>query len=362
MFPPELVERIVCCAWNCLSTSSHQHARSMTNWMLVSRDWLNIVVSIVFHDLWITSRAQINYIVTICFTPSFICKLGGITNVHRHLARTCRSLTISVYHHYEGEYASQCTDLIEYATPGSNRELLLPGSWRYRSPRYAIPTESLATVIRDFMPCITSLHFVLFDCTATYRCWNVPLPPTFMTTDEFPPDLVELHVTFAYTASPPTLLLDAPRGTFFPPSRYDMPPCFRFQGVRKLVVRDANADFVAFLTTVCPALESVESTAEFCVEDVPQYVPADVKARLVFVRLPRTATWGLAGRDAIPRPVRPPLASTPSTSARKKRSSVWRFLKRTSKNASDHIPIPIFDMTLPHIYSPFICSPFTYPY
>jgi hypothetical protein len=234
-----------------------------------------------------------------------------------------------VYHPDEGEYASHCIDLIEYATPGSNRELLLPGSWRYRSPHYAIPTESLATVIRDFMPCITSLHFVLFDCTATYRCWNVPLPPTFMTTDEFPPDLVELHVTFAYTASPPTLLLDAPRGTFFPPSRYDMPPCFRFQGVRKLVVRDANADFVAFLTTVCPALESVESTAEFCVEDVPQYVPADVKARLVFVRLPRTATWGLAGRDAIPRPVRPPLASTPSTSARKKRSSIWRFLKRT---------------------------------
>jgi hypothetical protein len=230
-----------------------------------------------------------------------------------------------VYHRYEGEYASQCADLIEYATPGSNRRFLLPGSWADRSPSYAIPTESLATVIRDFMPCITSLHFVLVDCTATYHCWDMPLPPKFVAIDDY---IVELHVTFAYTAPPPTLLLDAPRGTFFPSWIFRMPPQFLFQGVRKLVVRDANADFVAYLTTACPRLESVESTAEFCVEDVPQYVPADVKAGLVFVRLARTATWGLTGKDVVPRRVRPPLASTQSSSAPKKRFSIWRFVKR----------------------------------
>ncbi|KAJ7933031.1 hypothetical protein B0H13DRAFT_2307310 [Mycena leptocephala] len=101
-----------------------------------------------------------------------------------------------------------------------------------------------------------------------------------------------LHVTFAYTSPPPRLLLDAPRGTFYPPPwpHAEMPRRCRFDGVRRLVVRDANADFVAFLTTTCPRLERVESTAEFCLKDVPQSVSEDVRAKLAFVRLPRTTT------------------------------------------------------------------------
>ncbi|KAJ7681140.1 hypothetical protein B0H17DRAFT_72318 [Mycena rosella] len=307
MFPPELVELIVYHAWDCLSTSSHRHAHSMANWMLVSRDWLKIVLSIVFRDLWITSHAHIQYIVDVCCkssNSSFICELAGITDVRRHLAQTCRSLTVSVYHSY--------------------------GYWRFRSPSYAIPCESITPIIRNFTPWIRSLHFVLVDCTATFCNWDMPpgIVPGLLPR-ECAPCLVELHVTFAYTSPPPTLLLDAPRGTFFPPpSRYDLPMHFRFRRVRRLVVREANADFVAFLTTACPMLESVESTAEFCVEDVLQNVPADVKARLVFVRLPRTATWGLTGTDTvpIPDPVLPPTEL--SISARKKRTSIWRVVKR----------------------------------
>ncbi|KAJ7911553.1 hypothetical protein B0H13DRAFT_2328210 [Mycena leptocephala] len=352
--PPELVELIVYHAWGCLSTSSHRHAHSMANWMLVSRDWLKIVLSVVFRDLWITSYAHIKYIVRMSrpSNTSFICELAGIANMRRHLIQTCRSLTISVYHSYEGEYAAQCTDLLEYATTDSLRNRLLPGVFRYENPVYAIPCDGIATFIGDFTPSITVLHFVLIDCVATYRNWNTsPGLGRFMRTMHFPLPLIELHVTFAYTSPPPTLLLDARRGTFYPPPWpcEEMPEHCRFGWVRRLVVRDANADFVAFLTTTCPRLERVESTAEFSVRDVPQDVSEDVKAKLVFVRLPRTATWpGLTGSDTgqipkhLPRTpsdwydtgltmsaIRPdPPSTKPSIPARNKKHSIWRLVKR----------------------------------
>ncbi|KAJ7461387.1 hypothetical protein B0H11DRAFT_2056965 [Mycena galericulata] len=354
MFPPELVELIVYHAWSCLSSSSHRHAHSMANWMLVSREWLKIVVSVVFRDLWITTDAHIKYIIRISApsNTSFICGLAGITDVHQHLVQTCRSLTISVYHSYEGEYATQCNDLIEYATTGSWGHCLLPGSLPFENPVYAIPCHDLATVIRDFTPRITVLHFVLIDCTATYRNWNTSPGriPDFRTM-YFPLSLTELHVTFAFTSPPPTLLLDTPRGTFYPPQypHEEMPRRCRFDGVRRLVVREANADFVAFLTGTCPRLERVESTAEFRVENLPQGVSEDVKAKLVFVRLPHTTSWpGLTGGDTRPIPKhlprtlgewgesgltmpavrRVPPPTKPSTPARNNKISIWRLVKR----------------------------------
>jgi hypothetical protein len=91
--PLELVELIIDYAWGCLSTiSSHQHAQSMTRWMLVSHDWLKVVLSVVFRDLWITSYAHLEYILHICRTNSFVCELAGITDVYLHLTRNCRSL------------------------------------------------------------------------------------------------------------------------------------------------------------------------------------------------------------------------------------------------------------------------------
>ncbi|KAJ7166654.1 hypothetical protein C8R46DRAFT_1219057 [Mycena filopes] len=270
-----------------------------------------------------------------------VCRLAGILNIREHIAQTCRSLTISVYHIDEEEYGFQCTDLIEYATKDPHRIRLLPGAGRYRTQEYALPSMEIAHVIRTFIPRITVLHFVLLDCTATYGAWDVSegfplLGP------EYPLSLTELHVTFAYTSPPPALLLDAPRGTFFPPSSGQIGRC-RFDGIRKLVIRDANADFVAFLTTACPRLERVESTAEFRAEDVPPDVPADVKDRLVFVRLPRTVTWGLTGSDAKPiskgwpaktfaewrrMTRRKPLTPVANTSSKPKRKLLWRFFTR----------------------------------
>ncbi|KAJ7752463.1 hypothetical protein DFH07DRAFT_825379 [Mycena maculata] len=347
MVPPELVELIVYHAWGCLSSSHHRHAQSMTSWMLVSRDWLKIVLSVVFRDLWITSYAHIMYILRIS-TPSntsFILQFAGITDVHR-----C-----------EGEYAAQCTELLEFATTDSQRVRDLPTFWRYEGPIYAIPRHIIGFFIRDFTPRITVLHFVLIDCVATCRKWDMtPGILPFMGIIPFPLSLIELHVTFAYTSPPPTILLDAPRGTFYPPpSPFEEMPKNLFDGVRRLVVRDANADFVAFLTTRCPRLERVESTAEFCVEDVPKGVSEDLKAKLVFVRLTRTTAWpGLAAsytgpmpkhlprtlvewceaglkRPAI-RPNPPPSTSgvhlkdstKPTIPARNKRNSIWRLAKR----------------------------------
>ena len=137
----------------------------------------------------------------------------------------------------------------------------------------------------------------------TFGGWD-----TASETRKFPPSLTELHVTFAYTSPPPTPIHNAPRGTFFPPpSRGELPLDCWFDTVRRLVVRDANADFVAFLTTACPRLEQIASTAEFGVEDVPDDVLPVVKNRLVFVRLPRTTKWpGLTAADTKPLPKRFP--------------------------------------------------------
>ncbi|KAJ6542602.1 hypothetical protein B0H19DRAFT_1267845 [Mycena capillaripes] len=160
----------------------------MANWLLVSRDWLRTVVSVVFRDVWMTSEAHSIYILRICTPPknSFICELAGITDVRRHLVQICRSLTISVYHSYEGECAAQCADLIEYATIEPRRKHLLPGTFRHENPVYAIPSDSIATVTRHFIPRITSLHFVLIDC-ATYRKWDTsPGLNPYMKTTYFP--------------------------------------------------------------------------------------------------------------------------------------------------------------------------------
>ncbi|KAJ7222511.1 hypothetical protein GGX14DRAFT_428943, partial [Mycena pura] len=257
MLPPELVELIIYHAWGCLSTTSHRHAYSMVQWMLVSHGWLQIVLSVVFRDLWITSYAHMNYIHKVCFWrfPSFISEIAGILDVRRYLAESCRSLTLSVYQSLE-EYTSQCTELVEYATTDSDRPQLLRGSRCYLAQQDAI--QCLPDLIWDITPYITALHCVLVDCAATCREWN-----TFVQAQRsgefYPLSLTELHVTFAYTSPPPAVLLDASRGTFFPPpSDWDLPWICRFDGVRRLVVRDANADFVAFLTTVCPRLERVD--------------------------------------------------------------------------------------------------------
>ncbi|KAJ7724846.1 hypothetical protein B0H16DRAFT_1895286 [Mycena metata] len=190
----------------------------MSQWLLVSHDWLKIVLSVVFRDLWITSYDHMKYVTHICRTnTSFVCRLAGIPDVGRHLRVSCHSLTISVYHSYVGEYASQCTELIEYATSSPRREQLLPGFDRYNSPTYAIPCRSIATVIRNFVPQIAALHFVLIDCTATYGAWDTSTTIPYLMTSEYPLSLLELHVSFVYTSPPPALLLDAPRGTFSPP-------------------------------------------------------------------------------------------------------------------------------------------------
>ncbi|KAF7361187.1 hypothetical protein MSAN_01150600 [Mycena sanguinolenta] len=329
MLPPELFEVIIGHAWGCLSTSSHQHALSMTRWMLVSHDWLKIVLIVVFRDLWITSDAHFNYIFRICSfcASSFICGLAGITDPEGHFRRTCRCLTISVYHKFQGDYADECAQLTEYATADSPqaRGRLFTKSHlhqhRYQKyAAYAISSKNIASFIASYTPAITSLHFVLIDRTAIYRAWDTSYPFSsylWVLTDTYPASLVELHVTFAYTSPPPALLIDAPRGTFFPPpSRLDMPLECCFHGVRRLVVWDANADFVAFLTTACPQLQTIESTAEFTREDVPETVPAAVRDRLVFVCLPRTDDWGLTGStDAVPLPQRDPPAERPASPA-----------------------------------------------
>ncbi|KAJ7755160.1 hypothetical protein B0H16DRAFT_1830749, partial [Mycena metata] len=188
--PPELVEQIIDDAWGCLSTSNHRHGYFVTQWMLVSGDWLKIVLFVVFRG----------------------------------------------------------------------------------------------------------------------RCWEIPAY------DWWPKEhpLTELHISFAYTSPHPIALLDAPRGTFFP-RRWsgDLPTGCCFRGVRKLVVRDANADFVAFMTIACPQLERIESTAEFRAEDVPPHVPKYVRDRLQLVRLPRTATYpGLTANDTM---LYPSLEYSPTT-------------------------------------------------
>ncbi|KAJ6476232.1 hypothetical protein C8R45DRAFT_1158909 [Mycena sanguinolenta] len=343
MVAPEIVELIIDRAWGCLSTSSHQHGLSMTRWMLVSHDWLKIVVAVVFRDLWITSDVHLSHILRICRTnTSFVCELAGITEIHQHLTRTCRCLTISVYHKFQQEYADQCTQLVEYATADSHCDYLFSDRFTsYMHHRFAIQSRAIATFISNFIPAITSLHFVLVDCTATYRAWDTARPPLEpLATSEYPNSLIELHVTFAYTAPPPALLMDAPRGTFFPPpAKSDLPRWCRFDGIQRLVVREANSDFVAFLITACPRLKTIESTAEFSREDVPPKVPAYIRDHLAFMRLPRTVNWGLIGStDALPHKHHSPQdwvssraparhASAPQLEApvQKKRNPLWRW-------------------------------------
>ncbi|KAJ7729395.1 hypothetical protein DFH07DRAFT_1066217 [Mycena maculata] len=243
-FPAELVELIIYQGWGCLSTSIREHGRSMARWMLVSRDWLNIVVSVVFRDLWITSQAHLLYTVCLCSSDaSFIAQTAGIAHPRQHLADTCRSLTVSVYQDMVG-YVPRCVDT------------------------YTVPFHDLPWYISLLTPHITALHFLLVDCIPTYAAWEACGFPN----DEYPPTLTTLHIAFAYTAAPPPPhVRDAARGTFFPPrARGDLPLRLCFHGVRRLVVRDANADFVAFLTTACPMLERVAATAAFGAEDVPQ--------------------------------------------------------------------------------------------
>jgi hypothetical protein len=303
MLPLELVELIIYHAWGCLSTSSHRHGFSMTQWMLVNRDWLIIVISVVFRDLWIVTPAHMNYIHSWLELPSsrttFIFELAGIPDVQEHLCQMCRSLTISVYHTDPSWYASHCRQLLKYASATSSPERLVN---RYDKGAYAVPSTYVFAFARTFTPRATTLHFVLIDCNATYGGWDTTDYYAYYMT-EFP---YELHITFAYTSPPPTLLLDAPRGTFFPPSSPGWPDLPRecwFAGVRKLVVWDANADFVAFMTTACPCLERVETTVDFRLEDLPthHYSPRAIDAPPpVFVRLPRTETWGLTGTDTLP--------------------------------------------------------------
>ncbi|KAJ7603119.1 hypothetical protein FB45DRAFT_1045928 [Roridomyces roridus] len=244
MLPPELVELIVGYGWQCLSTSSHRHAYSMTCWMLVSREWLSIVVPIFLRD-----ASQISY-----------------------LAQNCRSLTVSIYQRRGGEYDSQCAELAQYAADPSRANVVNVASWGTgREPYFGIPPGKIRNVIVDWFPNITSLHFVLVDCVPTYWYWGMEYDVQTSWFGEWYPDcLTDLHVTFAYTSPPPPLLAGAPRGTFFPPRCVsdlpdsDLPD---FTAVKRLVVRDANADFVAFLTSCCPSLECIECTAEFGVDE-----------------------------------------------------------------------------------------------
>ncbi|KAJ7217296.1 hypothetical protein GGX14DRAFT_602870 [Mycena pura] len=313
MLPLELVELIIYHAWGCLSTSSHRHGFSMTQWMLVNRDWLSIVISVVFRDLWVTTPAHMDYIHSWLSLRSsrttFIFELAGIPDVREHLCQMCRSLTISVYHTDRAWYTSHCSELHRYASATSRPERLVND---HDDGAYAVPSTYVFSFAQDFTPRATSLHFVLIDCNATYGAWDTT--HTHFVTTEFPYSLRELHITFAYTSPPPTLLLDAPRGTFFPPSAPGWPnlplQCW-FGGVRKLVIWDANADFVAFMTTACPHLERVETTLDFRVEDLPtledlptrgygfKFQASDAPPP-VFVRLPRTETWGLTGTDTLP--------------------------------------------------------------
>ncbi|KAJ6490377.1 hypothetical protein C8R47DRAFT_1215235 [Mycena vitilis] len=270
MLPAELVECIVYHAWGCLSTSNRRHARSMASWMLVKHEWLNTVLSVVLRDLWITSHAHLKYIVDICrsseSSSSFIFELAGITDVYRHLAQTRRSPYTTIRNH----------------RPAPDR--LLPGYWRARTPTYAIPCDQLELPPRNVLYAPKWLPAVPRRAARHLRVYRSPA--------RAPPGRGARHVL------PPALAPGSPQH-------------LRFTAVRRLVVRDANADFVALLTAGCPMLERVECTAAFGVADVPESVPADLKAGMVFVRLARTVEWGLTSRDKDTVPIPIPTARSP---------------------------------------------------
>ncbi|KAJ7628302.1 hypothetical protein FB45DRAFT_867407 [Roridomyces roridus] len=298
MFPPELVELIVGFGWLTLSTGSHRHAYSVTSWMLVSRQWLSIVVPIFLRDVWATSQSLMLRLFQNCENPGLAFRLAGINDVRQYLTENCRSLTVSLYQRRTDEYDRQCTALAEYVA-GTSDEIMPLGWRRQRTPYYGIPLGKLRNVIFDWMPNLTSLHFVLVDCLPTYWYWHMDrdVPRSFF--GEWYPDcLTDLHVTLAYTSPPPPLLVGAPRGTFFPPRHAsDLRRFLNFTAVKRPVVRDANADFVTFLTTYCPSLECIESTAEFRAEDLPPEVADEVRDRLVVRRLAPTTEWGITGSD-----------------------------------------------------------------
>ncbi|KAJ7628429.1 hypothetical protein FB45DRAFT_867497 [Roridomyces roridus] len=174
--------------------------------------------------------------------------------------------------------------------------MIAPWSCCQRGPSYGIPPSLIATIIRDYLPNITSLHFVLVDCPPTFWYWDMYTGfwlPCYNAND-YPECLTTVHITFAYTTPPSPLLVGAPRGTFFPPRHpCDVPQLYRFTAVKRLVVREANTDFIAFLTEVCPELECIESTAEFGLEDLPPWVAKRFGDRMAFRRLVPTTAWGL---------------------------------------------------------------------
>ncbi|KAJ7762524.1 hypothetical protein B0H16DRAFT_1718975 [Mycena metata] len=121
----------------------------MTQWMLVSREWLNIIVAFVFRDLWLTSPEHYEYVTEICNSnSSFICALAD----------------------FGWEYTRQCKKLIEYATTVPRRDQILPRG--YKSQIYAIPCKTIPTLLQKVTPRVTALHFVLIDCNTTYRNWD----------------------------------------------------------------------------------------------------------------------------------------------------------------------------------------------
>ncbi|KAJ7628357.1 hypothetical protein FB45DRAFT_1028453 [Roridomyces roridus] len=292
MLPPELVELIVGYGWDCLSTTNYRHGYAMTQWMLVSHEWLRIAVLVVFRNVWITSIPHMDYMSKIV-DASFICQLAGIDKPRKYIMENCRSLTISAFQRRQGEYAAQCAELEEF----------------------------VATFIRDYVPFITSLHFVLVDCTPVYYNWQMPTVTPYLQTDQYPPQLADLHTTFAYTTPPPAILRDAPRGTFFPPrSQSDLPPLHNFVGVRRLVC--------------------IESTAEFGAEDLPSHISQSDKMReqFVFRRLAPSVFWGLP----VPTPPLPaaapvltaPAADYPPDARKKKKYSFWRIVGRAFRKRS----------------------------
>ncbi|KAJ7608433.1 hypothetical protein FB45DRAFT_1067516, partial [Roridomyces roridus] len=303
MFPPELVELIIQHGWFTLCTSSHRHAYSMTCWMLVSREWLSIAVPIFLRDVWATCGSIRFHLFTKWRSDHLVYRLAGITDLRTYLAQNCRSLTVSVFQKFAGDYECQCNDMADYVANKS--DTLRPRIDGL--PHFGIPLKELVTVIRDFVPNITSLHFVLVDYLPTFWYWD--RPDKLWPNDKYPDTLTDLHITFAYNSPPPSLLTEAARGTFFPPRQFsDLSHGSGFDSIKKLVVREANTDFVAFFTRLCPRLECIESTAPFGVEDLPLGVIND---SLVFRRLAPTTDWGITGSDVFVGPL--PLVPTQDT-------------------------------------------------
>ncbi|KAJ7622475.1 hypothetical protein FB45DRAFT_1061938 [Roridomyces roridus] len=263
LLPPEIVELIVRYAWGCLSTTSYRHSYAMTQWMLVSHEWLKIVSPITLGDLWVTSTAHMQYMTNNISTTDVSCifRLAGIPNVAKYLSDNCRSLTVSK------ESKLQELELSSSIHPFCTWE----PDFRH--------SKSVAAFIQNYVPFITSLHFVLVDCH------NLPL----WLLDSYPLQVTDVHVTCAYTTAPPSRIYQAPRPKIFLPDN-----CMHtFPGVRRLVVRDVHTDLIAVITAMCPVLECIESTEEFGAEDLPSNISDQRRENFVFRRLAPTTSWGL---------------------------------------------------------------------